>query len=359
MLTDYGRAQSALLLSMQYGRSRGDEAPRSADFLFGALPLPDWLLAQVSYRGAGFWVTSSTPGPPGGQTTTATDTRYLQMLLDGRAGLKIGAFRAAGSLGWSNSATTLPAVVVANSNGSTQLVAREYWLGLQLADDTLLVRVGRMNLPFGLRNVEHVAWVRNQTDTNINASQQSGISVAYDNAKVRTEVMALLGNLNLKPDSFRQRGLAGLVEVPVAEGATLGLSALVARAGQDSASGGSPVLRQAYGVFARWAVAEPVVLTAEADVYLHDVLGSGITQSNGAAWLQVDYEPIQGLHLQPAFETLQTYGVNGVGFGTWFTVDWFCLPHTDLRLDAVWRSTPATYGNASTFSLLFQLHVYL
>jgi hypothetical protein len=360
LLTDYGRAQSALLLEMQYGNPpKGDEAPKSADFLFGVLPLPDWLLAQISYRGAGFWVRSSTPGPPGSPSTTVTDTRYLQMLLDGRAALKIGPFRASGSLGWSNSATTLPAAVVSNADGSTQLVGREYWLGLQLAEDTVLVRVGRMNVPFGLRNVEHVAWVRDQTDTSINVSQQSGVAVAYDNAKVRAEVMALLGNLNVKPDSFRQRGASGLVEVVMAERATLGLSALVARAGQDSASGGAPVLRQVYGVFSRWAVAEPVVLTAEADVYLHDVLGSGRTQSNGAAWLQVDYEPIQGLHLQPAVEALQTYGVNGVGVGTWLTVDWFCLPHTELRLDAVWRNTPATYGSTNTFSLLLQLHVYL
>jgi len=360
LLTDYGRAQSALLLEMQYGAPpKGDEAPRSADFLFGALPLPEWLLAQVSYRGAGFWVRSTTPGPPGSPSTTATDSRYLQMLLDGRAGLKIGPFRASGTLGWSNAPTTLPAAVATNADGSLQLVSREYWVGLQLAEDTVLIRAGRMNLPFGLRNVEHVAWVREPTDTTIDVSQQSGVAVAYDNAKVRAEVMALLGNLNVKPDSFRQRGVSGLVEIPVAERATLGLSGLVSRAGQDTASGGAPVLRQVYGVFSRWAVVEPVVITAEADVYFRDKLGSGQIQPNGAAWLQVDYEPIQGLHFQPAFEAQQLYGTSGLGYGAWMTIDWFCLPHTELRLDGVWRNTPATYGAANTFSLLVQLHVFL
>jgi hypothetical protein len=359
LLTDYGRAQSVLLLQMPYGSPpKGDEAPGYANFMFGLFPMPDWLLAQVTFRGAEFWVSQTSPGAPGNPSTTATDRRFLMMLLDGRAELKLGAFRAAGAIGWGNTPYTLPAAVVTNSDATSMLVAREYWIGLELADETLLLRLGRINMPFGLRNVEHTSWVRNNTRTDINYSQQSGFSVAFDNGKVRTEVLALLGNLNVSPDSYRERGLSGLVEVPVAERATVGFSALVTRAG-ETASNPSPVLRQAYGAFTRWAPIEPVVLMAEADVFFNNVLGSGNTQPNGVTWIQVDWQPIQGLHFAPAFETLTSYGVNGTSFGTWLTIDWFCLPHTDLRLDGLYRASPSANGTVNTFSFLIQLHVYL
>ncbi|HXX30477.1 MAG TPA: hypothetical protein VEJ89_07150 [Myxococcaceae bacterium] len=360
LLTDYGRAQSVLLMQMHFGEPpKGDEAPKYADFAFGVVPLPEWLLAQVTYRGAEFILNYPRPPPSGGAAVQTTDVSYLQMLLDARAELKLGAFRAAGALGWSNTPYTAQAVVVSNTDYTNQLVAREYWVGVQLADDTLLLRLGRINLPYGLRNVEHTAWVRDQTATTINVDQQSGFSVAFDNSKVRTEVLLMLGNLNVSPDSYRERGLSGLVEVPVAERTVVGMSALISRAGQTASSNGSPVLRQVYGAFTRWAPTEPVVLLAEADVFFHDVLGSGNVQPNGAAWLQVDYEPIQGLHFQPALEALQTYGVNGMAVGTWLTIDWFCLPHTELRVDGLWRNSPSPDGRANVFSLLLQLHVYL
>jgi hypothetical protein len=359
LLTDYGRAQAVLLMQMHYGAApKEDEAPGYLGFMFGLFPIPDWLLAQVTFRGAEFWVSQTSPGSPGNPSVTASDQRFLMMLLDARAELKLGAFRAAGTLGWGTTAFTLPAVVVTNSEGTNQLLSREYWLGLALADETLLFRLGRINLPFGLRNVEHTSWIRNNTRTDINYSQQSGFSVSFDNAKVRTEVMAILGNLNISPDSYRERGFSGLVEVPMAKRATVGLSALLTRAGETTSSA-SPVLRRVYGAFSRWAPVEPVVLMVEADVFLNDVLGSGNTQPNGATWLQVDYEPIQGLHFAPAFETLNTYGVKGTSFGTWMTIDWYFLPHTNLRLDGLYRASPSPNGTVNTFSFLVQLHVYL
>jgi hypothetical protein len=360
LLTDYGRAQNVLLMQMYYAGPPppADEVPKYAGFAFGVVPMPDWLLAQVTFRGAEFWLSQETPGTGGNPSVTATDQRFLMMLLDARAEIKFGIFRAAGSIGWGNTSFTLPTAIITNSEATSMLLSRDYWVGLQL-DDTLLLRLGRMNLPFGLRNVEHTAWVRNNTQTDINYSQQSGFSVSFDNGHVRTEVLAILGNLNISPDGYRQRGFSGLVEVPVAERATVGLSALVTRA-ELTLNAPSPGLRQVYGLFGRWAPIEPVVLVLEGDVFLNNNLGSGIIQTNGATWFQVDWEPIQGLHFMPAVETLNTYGVSGTGIGTWMTVDWFCLPHTDIRLDGLYRYEPAALGPASNvFSFLIQLHTFL
>lgn len=358
LLTDYGRAQNVLLMQMNYGSPfKGDEAPAYAGFAFG-VPLPDWLLAQVTFRGAEFWVSESTRATASAPSVTQSDQRFLMMLLDARAELKLGIFRAAGSIGWGTTPFTLPAAIVSNQDNTSMLLSRDYWVGLQL-DDSLLIRLGRMNLPYGLRNVEHTAWVRNNTQTDLNYSQQSGLSVSFDNGHVRTEVLAILGNLNLTPDAYRQRGFSGLVEVPVADRASVGLSALVTRA-ELSAISPSPTLRQVYGPFVRWAPIEPVVLMVEADVFINSALGSGTLQTNAASWFQVDWEPIQGLHFAPAVETLNTYGVSRTGIGTWMTIDWFCLPHTDIRLDGLYRYEPAAVGPASNvFSFLIQLHTFL
>jgi len=372
LLTNYGRAQDVLLMQMSTPWTpvpEGDEVPTYAGFAFGVVPMPDWLLAQVTFRGAEFWLSDTVP-VQGEPSVTLTQQMFIMMLLDARAEIKLGIFRAAGSIGWGTTPFTLPASVLSNPDATSQLLSRDYWVGLQL-DDNLLIRLGRMNLPFGIRIVEHTAWVRNNTLTDINYSQQSGFSAAFDNGHVRTEVMAILGNLNISPDAYRQRGFSGLVEVPVATRATVGFSALVTRTevslvatpprpdGQPGQQG-LPGLRQVYGLFGRWAPIEPIVFVLEGDVFLNNNLGSGVVQTNGATWLQMDWEPIQGIHIAPALETLNTYGVKGTGIGTWLTVDWFCLPHTDIRLDGVYRYEPAATGGASNvLSFLVQLHTFL
>jgi len=358
LLTDYGRAQNVLLMQMNYTDAVKSDEPAFAGFAFGAVPLPNWLLAQVTFRGAEFWLSQTTPAHDGQPSTTATQQMFIMMLLDARAELKLGIFRAGGAIGWGTTPFTLPIAIVTNAAGTQMLITREYWVGLQV-DDTTLIRVGQMNLPFGLRIVEHTAWVRYSTQTDINYSQQTGAAVAFDNGHVRTEVMGIVGNLSISPDAYRQRGFSGLVEVPIAERATIGVSALVTRA-ELTLTAPNPGLHEVYALFARWAPIEKVGIVAEGDVFLNNTLGSGILQPNAATWLQVDYEPFQGIHLMPAVETLNTYGVGGTSFGAWLTLDWFCLPHTDIRLDGVYRSEAAlTSPQLQTFSFLVQLHTFL
>ena len=351
LLTEYGRAQSEILMRMPYGASQEQE-PKYAGFLFGVVDLPKWLLASVSYRGAMFGLWSKA------DDQVVTDTRYLQMLLDARAMIKLGAFRAGGSLGWGNTIQTIPAAVFTSNDGTQQLLSRDYWLGLALANETVLLRLGRVNLPYGLRNVEHTSWVRGLTQTDINISQQTGLAASYDNGKVRTEVLLMLGNLRATDSGYRERGFSGYAELKVATRAAVGLSALVSR-GSSFVEGFEPYLRQSYGAFARWAPVVPVTFLLEGDVFFKSTLGSGQHDPNGVGWLQADFEPIQGLHIMPAAEILKSAGTNGVGTGWWLTVDWFCLPHTDLRLDGIYRDTPGEAGRTKVLSWLAQLHVFL
>ena len=352
LLTSYGRAQSEILMQMPYGRSPVEE-PKHAGFLFGLADLPDWLLTSLSFRGAEFGLWSQNP-----DGSTVTDLRFIMMLLDARAMIKLGAFRAGGSLGWGNTIVTTPAAVVTTNDGTQQLLSRDYWVGLALADEKVLLRLGRINVPYGLRNVEHTSWVRGLTQTDINVSQQTGLAASFDNGTIRTEWLLMLGNLRATDTGYREQGFSGFVEMRVAQRASVGVSALVGR-GHSFVDGQADYLRQSYGAFARWAPIVPVTFLLEGDVFFKSTLGSGQNVPNGTGWLQVDYEPIQGLHLMPAAEILKAADTSGVATGWWLTLDWFCLPHTDLRLDGIYRNYPGQGGRQQVLSWLVQLHVWL
>src|SRR6185436_17599161 len=181
------------------------------------------------------------------------------------------------------------------------LVSREFWVGLDLADHAILVRGGRLNLPFGLRNVEHTAWVRDLTNTDINQDQQYGAALAYSRDPFRTEVMAIVGNFQVHPSQIRQGGYAGYFEYSLRPNLATGISSTITHAVLDPAVRASAT-RQAHGFFARYAPVEPIVLLAEGDLLILNP-GNASASTGGTGWLQVDFEPVQGLHFDVTGET--------------------------------------------------------
>ncbi|MBF5046233.1 hypothetical protein FGE12_27710 [Aggregicoccus sp. 17bor-14] len=347
LVTKYGRAQSELLLATQWRkRPEGEQAgevSRSTGFLFGFAPLPEWLDLGISLRGARL---STRAGE-------ARDSRWLQMVTDLRGGLNAGPVRAGASIGYLHQ-RGLPTAIT--SRDKDNLVSREHWLGLQFLDDTVLVRAGRMNLPYGLRNVEHTSWVRDATRTDINEDQQHGLAVAYMGERVRAELMGIAGNFQLHPSDYREHGYSGYAELALAEHAAVGLSSLVTHAAWDVATLQPSSTRQAHGLFGRWALFKPLVLLAEADLLLQHPQG-GPTSSGYTGLLQADYELIQGVHAMVAGEALRQTDTTSIG--AWLTLDWFIGPHAELRLDANPRRFGAPPGGQSqdVLTLLAQLHL--
>jgi hypothetical protein len=335
LLNAYGRAQSDLLLSSRWGAAEDEDASPRSQFLFGAVPLPDQTIVGGWLREGYIWNVVD------GQLV---DHRLLQMRADVAAEIRVGPLRAFGELGYSSSGVALAAVT-----RDEHLVSREYWIGLSFASDAGLVRGGRLNLPFGLRNLEHTSFVRTATQTDINQDQQDGIAVAFARESWRAEVMAILGNYSLRPDAFRERGLAGYFEVSPSPRIALGLSALATRA--DAALDAQlPTLRQAYGVTARAAPWKPLVLSAEFDALLTDALGRGV-RAGHTGWLQADLEVLRGAHLVAALEHLRPPAGGPAQFGGWGGLAWFIAPHLDVRADFIRRSSADTY--------LIQLNGYL
>ncbi|MBI1948150.1 MAG: hypothetical protein HYS27_20845 [Deltaproteobacteria bacterium] len=349
-LTQYGRGMSDLLVRWHVDPKEvesGEPSP-AAGFLFGLLPTPEWLNPSGNLRGGPMVVVGSNVA-----------VVPLVMATDLTATLELSPVVAHVALGFGLK-NMGPAVVISPdpSTGELALVSREHWLGLKLFDDALVLRAGRVPVPFGLRNVEHTSAVRALTRTDVNTDQQHGVAVAFAGDLLRAEVMGLLGNYQIRPDAVRERGYAGFVELFPVEHVGIGASSLLTWAGRDLDTE-VPLLRQAHGVFARFAPVEPLALLFEGDALVDtafDAAGAPTTTVGGAAWLQADWTIIPGVHLLPAIES----SAHGDGMlAGWLGAAWYPLPHTELRADAIVRETFAAAGPTSAFVGLLQLHLYL
>src|SRR5262249_35785183 len=158
---------------------------------------------------------------------------------------------------------------ITHSTTGPNLVGREFWAGVETSGGEGLLRAGRINVPFGLRNLEHTSFVRTATQTDFNEDQTYGVAFALPPPTRRAHVRALLGNLSVHPDACREGGAAGYLELSVAPTAAIGVSALAART-EASFTTHRPTLRQAYGSFARISPWRPLVLQAEADLLLEN-----------------------------------------------------------------------------------------
>jgi hypothetical protein len=370
VLTPYGRAQSDLLLRTRYGGSGADDdgVAKSAEFL-GLIALPDPLLLGGSARIASVLTLGGAEPAQSGQAQqqqqdSGSDFRWFPMQLDMYGQFRVGSFFAGGSVGLAKVDVGSPharAAQVTTGQGKVyNLLSRNHYVGMDFGEGAYTARLGRLNLPFGIRIPEHTMWVRDATRTDRDSDQQHGIAVAYNSETVRAEGMAILGNYQINPDSFRERGYSFYVELMVASRAAFGVSSLYTYAKRDRLTRESNVARGVHGAFSRISVIEPLVLLVEADLITDSTKSLGYT-----GFLQGDYEIIQGLHAIATGEILNagrphadkitntppTKGAGELAVGGWLGAQWFFLPHFDMRVDGIFRP-----GEKSVFA---QLHLFL
>jgi hypothetical protein len=394
LLTPYGRAQGDLLLRMRYGtdtvsaaasdtssntdsfdsfddddasgkgQAKKEEAKPAAPedsgpsptagFLFGLVQEPEWLLLGGAYRHAfllddGF--------------------RQFPMQADLWAHVVFDRFHAAGTIGVARvkvgSPHTRAAQITTNQGEDFNLLSRTHWIGYDIGSNReVMVRAGRLNLPFGIRIPEHTMWIRENTRTDRESDQHHGIAVAWNSKEMRGEVMGIAGNYQINPDEFRERGYSGYIETTSFEPVGVGASSLLTFAEADVVTlDRKSTARGAHGLFMRAKVSRPFVLYVEADA-----LHSSRRDLGYVGFIQADLELVQGLHFGATGEILdQGYirttkadgtdvdretGLGKPRLGAWGTIDWFFLPHWEVRADAIFRQD-------SGFAALGQLHVYL
>lgn len=325
-LTPMGRVVGEALLRTQWD---GDSA--RSKFLF-AVDEPEGVYLGGSLRVLGL---------------TQLDTgkqRVFPMQTDVTGAGVSGRFTLAGSLGVSRASRRYEHSSKARLWGDVEaedmiLVSRNHWLGYRPSDAWLL-RLGRINLPFGIRGPEHTLWVRSETQTDRESDQQHGLTAVYASGRWRAELMAVLGNFQRPGDALRERGYTGQFEALVEPELALGASSLLLLARRDPELDEGAVLRQAHGVTLRYSPLSPAVFLVEADVLKKTGSSLGYV---GMATL--DIEPLRGLHLAGTGEVLDRgKPPSGAGlgrgephFGGWLSLDWFFAPQLELRVDAVLR----------------------
>jgi hypothetical protein len=347
-LTVYGRAVADEAIRTRFpGESeQGGEIAPSAKFLWG-VDLPEQLSLQGDLRY--LHLETKVEGTP-------SVGRNVWMQADFSAALQLHGFSALASIGYADEGS-LPAALTRAPEKN--LVSRQHWLGYSLVGGALTLRAGRFNLPFGLRVIEHTLWARARTRTSINADQQYGASAAYVGENFRAELMGIAGNLQLRPDDFRERGYSGYFEWQTPWKLTGGVSSLVVHRKLDPSTL-KETWRQVHGVFGRWATPwQPLVLMTEWDYSLESARRAP-WRKGVVGFLQADLELIQGLHLIGTGE-VENIGVRGppASWGTWLSYAWFFAPHADLRVDTIYQHFSSNAGSTSALSLLLQGHVYL
>lgn len=341
-LTDMGRVMSQTHLSMPWS----DDEPNEAAMLAFGLRQPEPLRLGGSVRL--FSITDLTTGR----------ASLFPMQSDLYGALTFGKLTVALSSGFARASRRYEHASKARVFGNVEdegvlLVARNYWVGYELSD-ALLLRAGRLNLPFGLRIPEHTMWVRSETVTDRESDQQHGLGLALTEGPWRGELLLSLGNFQVSPDAIRERGYSAHVEYLLDPTLAIGASSMFLTAERDREVDGGRRVRHSHGLTARYVVFQPLVLLAEADVL--KVTGAGLGYAGMA---MLDYEPVRSLHLAVTGEVLDhgeppdgaRVGDGKPRLGTWLTANWFFATHFDARVDLVMRQNRANM-------LLAQLHFY-
>lgn len=376
LLTHYGRVTSDLVLRTQYGSKKAEEGEKKdskAEFegpptgvLWGAIDLPKSLLLSGAYRNL-YLIRPS-------EDKVFTFVPVMQADLYGQ--FKAGPVSVGGSLGIGKVPVGSPHVraaqVTGNQEDGMNLISRSHYVGVD-AGDKVVIRAGRLNLPFGVRIPEHTAWVREATRTDRESDQQHGLAISYVGENLRMEVMGIAGNYqtkltpggeyaDLSPGSIHERGYSMFLEGIAGTNFAAGVSSKVTYAELDRVTFERKSLRQAHGLTMRYAPFHSFSVLSEANVLFRSNANAGYV-----GFVQADYEPLQGLHFLLTGELLDqgmpvqaageptptaTPGVGTPRAGGWISLDWFFYRQLEFRTDVLLR-----YDEPLT--ILGQLHMYL
>jgi transposase len=350
-LTEYGRAMGEIILPTRYDEdsaAHADDEGGTGKFLFGAVDLPEGLELGGDLRALSLHTKVD---------KVELSRQLIWMQMDLHAAVSAGPFVASGTLGYAPRGA-LGATLTRGTLDNW--ISREHWLGFWLDDDhATLLRAGRMNLPFGIRSIEHTLWARAYTRSDSNDEQQYGLTFTYMSAGFRAEIMGILGNFQVRPDVFRERGYSAYGEWFALPKLGLGASSRISHVALDT-----QLLREewrhAHGVFARWATDwEPLVLLSEWD-YVFESPKYQLRRTGLTGFVQADLEATQGVHFMGTFEAANvSTGPAPLSWGAWLSYAWFFVPHADIRLDNLYQSFATSSGRTGALSFLIQGHVYL
>lgn len=168
------------------------------------------------------------------------------MLIEAQAIVALGPWSAYGSL--------LPRKK-GSSKSHNYVFSRHHWLQYRYTEE-LSVRVGRLSVPFGIRNPDHTAYARRNLNQN-KYDQSYGIQLDWNSEYWAASVMGI-ANQNLSESTGQERGLSGRIAYLSPGQRSIGFSALGVMSNRSS--------RLAGGLFIQSKLWNHTYLLAELDI---------------------------------------------------------------------------------------------
>lgn len=329
----------------------GDTISRGGDgrFLHGAIALPDWLQIGGDLRLAAL---ANDVGD-----TSGTELAAFPMQADVATRVGAGAWSVVAVVGArgavrSGAPTSVasPATMVAEPSLASYVISREHYVMWRPDPDAgVYVRAGRFAAPYGLRLVDHSAYVRRYFGYNL-MEETYGLGVGYLAGAVEVHATALVYD-PLQGAVRKEVGGALLVEAQPGDAFVIGASARAGRTSEDT--------RAQAGIHAKlWLPGARLLVHAELDGARQMFAGGA-----GDRWQLAGYAgPVvvvargvyAGLAYEAFSEDLQVRGVARQAVDAWLSV----LPraHFEVMVSArAQRVGPSEHAYAG----LLQLHYNL
>lgn len=329
ILTDYGRAVGATAIGARpffVSSTTSDERlGETAGFLFGA-ELPKFIRLQANYRG--MYAMSGLEGSTSGEAR-AISKRLIHMKADGSGVLqfKDGAFFITGSFGYAPRPNFIPATVAV-----PKLISREHYLGLRPTDKFGLY-AGRMDVAFGIRVPDHIAYSRSKTALS-HSDQLYGVMLHYGGDSFEAAAHPFAGNI-FQAKENQQRGGSLMFEFDVVEKFRLGLSGLYSKSERRG--------RWMAAIHSRLGAGEGSAILSELG-FINEKYGTQNAKLGSYIFFQALVRLVRGLHFMGTGEayTERAFAPDTRYFRMGPGLQYFPMQRMELRVDFLAERTFAT-----------------
>lgn len=336
-LTDYGRAVGASAIAAKpFWSSKTDEQLAESSGFLGATALPDFVRFQADYRGL---ILAS-------DLTRTVTRRYVPMVAGATLVLRTNEtkFYAVGNLGYAATPATYPK----KKPSPGHLITREHYLGWRITERAG-VQAGLMDMVYGIRVPDHVAYSRAKTLVAQN-DQTHGVAFHYGAETWETGLHAFAGNL-LQDKDLRLVGVSSLAEFDVAEKWRLG--------GSVSVAGNSLRSRRMASVQTRVGAGEGNSVMFETG-FIHQ--RADVTSFGQYAFFQSMTRAFRGFHvlLTGEYYTERAFEPSARVFRFGPAIQYFPFQRAELRVDLLGtRGISGATLSEDTFNLMGQFHLWL
>jgi hypothetical protein len=348
LLTSWGRDESGDTISMA----------GSGAFLHGAWTPPEWLALGADFRFAG--LVNDTGG------SESKETAFFPMQLDVYGRLNFGDISLNVTIGDRGEVRPDDASVAGRVKTiPDRFVSREHYLMWRPSASGPYLRLGKFQVPYGIRFVEHPYFVRRYTGFDL-YEETYNLSGGYFAEDWEAHITAFTPPPTSAPDFFRsvgypESGAAAFAEKRYGGVLAVGLQARAGIASEEARYQGGAEIKY-------WLEPAKLLFMGEADLIHQTIKAASASQDQFVSFVGATLFPVKGLMVGAAYERYQEdLSVKGTGRNA-IDGQINLFPYAHFELVLLGRYEPAsasiTVGTTTTTSAaaslgMLQLHYYL